>query len=179
MRLSILLVTCGLLLQAVAQETIPSTPKPSVSDSPHMGLGVGLDHGGIGLRVDVPLNHYTALVAGGGYALVGIGWNAGLLLRFIPDKKIGVYGTAMYGYNAVIKFKGGSQYDAMYYGLSVGAGAEFRQLHTTNFWKVAVFLPLRSPEFNDDFDTLKNKGYFEDKQGPWPVLISVGYHFAV
>lgn len=179
MRLSILLVTCGLLAQAVAQEAVPSIPKPSVSDSPHMGLGAGLDHGGIGLRVDVPLNHHTALVAGGGYALVGIGWNAGLLLRFMPDKKIGVYGTAMYGYNGVIKIQGGSQYDAMYYGLSVGAGAEFRQLHTTNFWKIAVLVPLRSPEFYDDWDALKNNKAIEVKQGPLPIAISIGYHFAV
>lgn len=179
MRLSILLVTCGLVLQAAAQEPVPSTPKPSVSDTPHMGLGVGLDHGGIGLRVDVPFDTHLALVAGGGYALAGIGWNAGLMYRFMPAKKVGVYGTAMYGYNAVIKFKGGSQYDALYYGPSVGAGVEFRQHHSTNFWKLALFVPFRSAEFHDDLNTLKNKGYFEDNEGPWPVLFSIGYHFAV
>lgn len=175
MRTLMLAVCMALMrLSAIGQD---GSPKPSVSDSPHMGLGLGLDMGGIGLRADVPVNHHFAVIAGAGYALVGIGWNAGLQYRFMPDRKAGLFCCALYGYNAAIKIKGGSQYDALYYGPSVGAGVELRKAHTTNFWKIALFVPFRSSDFTADLDLLRDKGYFGPNEGPWPVLFGVGYHF--
>ncbi len=175
MRTLILALTLMLMgLRAIGQD---GAPKPSVSDAPHMGMGIGLDMGGIGLRADVPVTRRIAVLGGAGYALAGIGWNAGLQYRFMPDRKAGLFCAALYGYNAAIKLKGGSQHDALYYGPSVGAGVELRRAHTANFWKIALFVPFRSADFDNDLQELKDKGHFKDKQPPWPVLFGVAYHF--
>lgn len=167
------------LSQLHAQELTSTTRKPSVSDNSHLGIGGGLDHGGFGLRVDLPVNHHFAFVAGLGYAIVGLGWNAGLQYRFMPDKKVGLYATALYGYNGVIKVEGASQYDDIYYGPSAGAGVEFRRPNSTNFFRLAILVPFRSAEFWSEWDSLKNSKAIEVKQGPLPIAFSFGYHFAL
>lgn len=173
------LMYCCLASALCAQEPAPSNPKPSVSDDAHLGIGGGLDHGGFGLRVDVPVNHHFAFVAGLGYAIVGLGWNAGLQYRLMPDSKVGMYATALYGYNGVIKVENSSLFDDIYYGFSIGAGVEFRRSNSTNFFRMALLVPFRNAEFWSDWSGLENSSLIEVKQGPLPVAFSIGYHFAL
>ncbi len=179
MRSVLLFLGVLVFLNVRGQEAAASGSKPSVSDAAHLGIGAGLDHGGIGIRLDLPFTHHLAGVLGAGYALVGPGWNAGVQYRFAPDRKIGMYATAHYGYNGVIKVENASQFDDIYYGFSVGAGAEFRRTHTSNFFRMSILVPFRSAEFWSDWSDLKNNKSIEVKQGPLPVAFSIGYHFSL
>jgi hypothetical protein len=171
--LSLLLFTSAVSGQVAA----PAKAERNVASSTHLGLGMGMDHGGIGVRLDVPLSRNLAAVGGLGYAVVGMGWNVGLQLRTDPTKPVGLYMTALYGYNGAIKVEGAGRYDKLYYGFTPGAGVEFRGARG-NFFHMALLVPLRSPEFWGDWDDLKAEGV-QVKQGPLPVAVSLGYHFAL
>ncbi|MBL8000529.1 MAG: hypothetical protein JNL05_01090 [Flavobacteriales bacterium] len=179
MRIALLLLGVVAFLNVRGQEAAASGSKPSVSDAAHLGIGGGLDHGGLGIRLDLPFTRHLAGVVGAGYALVGPGWNAGVQYRFAPDSKVGMYATALYGYNGVIKVENASQFDDIYYGFSVGAGAEFRVTHSTNFFRLAVLVPFRNAQFWSDWSGLENSSLIEVKQGPLPVAFSIGYHFSL
>jgi hypothetical protein len=179
MRAYLLFVLLFSLARLQAQDPSSAAGQPSVSDDSHLGIGAGLDHGGIGLRVDVPVTRHVALIAGVGYAIVGAGWNAGLQYRFLPDSKVGLYVQAIYGYNGVIKVEGAAQYDDIYYGPSVGAGLEFRRSKSSNYFHLALLVPFRSSEFWSDWESLEDNNAIEVKQGPLPIAFSIGYHFAL
>src|SRR5688572_20737664 len=82
----------------------------------NIGLGIGLDYGGIGGRVTFLPVKPLAVFAGVGYALVDFGYNLGAQLRIIPDNKFCPTFGVMYGYNGVIKVQNASTYDKIYYG---------------------------------------------------------------
>lgn len=79
--------------------------EPRPIDKLTIGLGIGLDCGGFGGNIIIYPQKNVGIFAGGGYALAGFGWNAGLKLRLIsdsPDSKISPFLLAMYGYNSAI-----------------------------------------------------------------------------
>lgn len=179
MRLTVLLLFLLLSMSMKAQPDSQKTRKPSVSDAVHVGIGVGLDHGGYGGRVDVPVSRHLAGLVGVGHAIVGPGWNLGIQYRFAPESRTGVYATALYGYNGVIKVQDAGRYDDIYYGFSAGFGLEFRAARSANFFRLAMLVPFRSTEFWGDWDELKDDKGAEVKQAPLPVAFSIGYHFAL
>ena len=60
---------------------------PEQESKMNIGLGIGLDYGGIGGRITFLPVKRLALFAGVGYALVDFGYNLGAQLRIIPDNK--------------------------------------------------------------------------------------------
>lgn len=162
-----------------AQDSSSVTLRPSVSDAIHLGPGIGLDHGVIGLRVDVPVTRRVAVLAGAGHALAGPAWNIGTQYRFLPDGRIGPYATALYGTNGVIRVVGDSRHDDVYTGFTAGAGVEFRVVHSASFFRMAVLVPFRSKAFWDDHDALRHDRAVELRQAPAPVTFSAGFHFAL
>jgi hypothetical protein len=168
-----------LVLSAGLKAQEAATPTPVSSDHLYLGIGAGLDHGGFGVRADVPVTNGIALFLGVGYALVGPGWNLGALYRFKTASNVRAYATALYGYNGVIMVQDAEQYNDVYYGFSGGFGLEFRNPRTSNFFRMAVLVPFRSAEFWSDWNDLKDNKGIEVKQGPLPVAFSVGYHFAL
>lgn len=136
-----------------------------------IGAGVGLDHGGIGLRMDMLASERIGLFAGGGYNLATVGWNAGLLYRHPVNWRARPYITGMYGYNLAIKWQipGGGGTGTNYYGPSFGGGVEFWSPARTSFWHTALLVPVRSSEAVEDLRWASTK--------PWPVLFTCGYHF--
>jgi hypothetical protein len=90
------------------------------------GVGIGIDYGGlIGVRASFYPVSYMAIFAAGGWEVIGIGWNAGVLGRLLPaDGKHGYrpYLKVMYGVNGVTKVSGKAGYDKMFYGLTTGIG---------------------------------------------------------
>ena len=145
----------------------------------NVGLGIGLDYGGIGGRIQcVPIKQ-IGIYAGLGYALIGFGYNIGAQLRALPDKRVCPVFGLMYGYNGVIKVQGYEKYNKLYYGASISGGIELHNKRNSNFFNFELVIPFRSKTFYDDWDTVKHLPNIEVKSEPLPVAISIGYHFAL
>lgn len=164
-----------------AQDYALPTPPPSQAEPTsqvNLGLGLGLDYGGlIGAHVAFVLEPHFAAFAGLGYALVGAGYNVGVVGRMLPESRVCPFISAMYGYNAVIKIEGASEYDQLYFGPTFGIGLEFHKRSSDNFWRVEFLLPLRPTAFQDDMDALKKNPTIEITSEPPPFGISGGFHF--
>lgn len=151
---------------------------PEAESKMNLGLGIGLDYGGIGGRVTfLPLQR-LALFGGIGYALVDFGYNVGAQFRFAPDKTVCPTFGVMYGYNGVIKVQGATKYDKVYYGPSISGGIEIHFGGRDNFMNIELVLPFRSDEFNNDWDFIKQQSNISVESDPLPLAFSIGYHFA-
>ena len=153
-------------------------------DAPHLvdlGIGLGLDYGGIvGFQLGVaPLKHLDFFAAGG-YYLFQVGWQVGLKGLFISKTSAHPFRPflkAMYGCNSVIAVDGIDDYDKVYTGFTVGLGLEFRfGKSKRNGFDADLNVPLRTPDFWDDYNRMKNDPRVSMVQGPIPVAASVGYH---
>lgn len=148
----------------------------------HLGIGIGLDYGGFGGRLtfipgDASKTSVGIFVATG-FALNGLGFNAGLNLRIGQQRLVPTI-SAMYGYNGVIKVIGASQYDKTYYGPSVAIGFENKTRNSNdNYIHLELVIPFRSAAFHNDIKALQNNPSIEIN-APSPVLISIGYHFKI
>ena len=110
------------------------------------------------------------MFGGLGYNLHKIGYNAGLEFNFSPKTKTTGFLSAMYGYNAVLIQPVGSNSESeTFYGPSFGLGIKSRSLINENFFSIQVIYPVRDEAFLNAPKSEK----------PWPVLISVGYHFGM
>jgi hypothetical protein len=145
------------------------------------GAGLGLDYGGIlGIQVGyAPVKHLT-LFAAGGYYYFEFGWNLGIKGLIIPKTTKHIFRPffkAMYGCNSVISVSGIDEYDKVYKGFSVGTGFELRfGKKKKNGFDIDINIPLRTPDFWEDYNTMKNDPRLEVTQGPIPFGISMGYH---
>lgn len=94
-----------LFIVVFVQAKAQYTEYPPQTEKFNLGLGMGMDYGGIGLNALVYPQNNIGLFAGGGYALAGFGWNAGLKGRFFLNESSAItpYLMAMYGYNAAVK----------------------------------------------------------------------------
>jgi hypothetical protein len=145
------------------------------------GIGMGLDYGGlIGVKATFYPIPYMGIFAAGGWELVGFGWNVGCLGRIIPaDGKHGVrpYLKVMYGVNGVTKVTGKSEYDKMFYGLTVGIGLETRfgkrKKSGLNF---DLNFPFRSPQYFNQISRMKNDSQIKMNSTTIPITISIGYN---
>jgi hypothetical protein len=143
----------------------------------YLGVGFGLDYGGLGIKAELLPSKYISIFGGAGYNLAELGYNAGVFIRPLPGNKIVPVVTAMYGYNGVIKIQNRPDLSKVYYGLTVGAGCE---IHTVkeHKWSLLLLVPFRNQAFHDYYQQLKDTGY-EFKPGPIPIAFSVGYNFAL
>jgi hypothetical protein len=191
----VLVYAAGKKVETVSMEdsvtTMPiSTTKPQKEQSNEkakedhgtfagsFGLGFGQDYGGIGGRLTISDQH-VGLFASVGYIFVGTGYNFGANLRFQPEKKTVPTLSIMYGYNAAIKVSGAPQFDKVYNGVSIGGGFISKGLsNPKNYWHFELILPFRSGEFDADFDALRSNPFITGLEKPWPITISVGYHFS-
>ena len=144
-----------------------------LADKVYFGFGVGIDHGGLGVRIDVrPLEHF-GVFGGVGWALGGLGWNAGLHIPILTGHEISPYLTGMYGYNTMYVAKNrvtGTQWDRdIYYGPSFGGGLEFSVREGSRLIQVGVLVPVRSDQVLIDHP--------EIERDLWPVLISLGLRY--
>ncbi len=143
------------------------------------GIGLGIDYGAFGGRFAFRPAPSVALLAGLGYNLNGLGYNFGVAYRIKPENRTVPYFSALYGYNAVIVIDGMSQLNKTYYGPSVGFGLEFHgRSKPGNYFNLEIFLPFRSSEYTSDLNGIKNNSSIILKSEPWPVTISLGYHWA-
>jgi hypothetical protein len=119
------------------------------------GLGVGLDYGGIGCNLLIYPQKNIGIFGGCGYVFAGLGWNAGVKLRFIKQEQTSIltpFFTAMYGYNAAISY---NYFKNIYYGKSFGFGVDYRsKFNKKRYWSFALNIPIRDPQADKDLKSL-------------------------
>jgi hypothetical protein len=120
------------------------------------------------------------LFAAGGYNIVGFGWQTGvkgLIIGKTENHVVRPYGMAMFGINSVIIVEGANEYNEAYLGFTLGAGIELRfGGKKKNGFDIALVVPIRSQEFWDDWNYIKNNPAFEVASNPAPIGISMGFH---
>ena len=172
----------------MAQEDVGSIEKESqnaaaVSTIKHrydLGVGLGCDYSGLGIKLSyLPIPHFS-LFASGGYAMFELAWNLGVSYHILPktsDHFIRPHIKAMYGYNEIIYLLDAKEYNETYYGFTPGVGIEFRFRESRNHgFDVDLNFPFRSDEFKNDFEELDENPDVDIKE-PWPVAFAIGYHF--
>jgi hypothetical protein len=154
-------------VSAHAQKDSSFTNKTFPMDKSALGVGLGLDYGGIGANVTIYPQRSIGFFGGIGYTVAGLGFNIGFKARFSlwntrPSPSIFVAG--MYGYNTA--YTSGPERSKFFYGPTVGAGLETTvRPHRIGVWAFAILLPIRSGEAL--------------KYDPLPVAFSIGYKFIV
>lgn len=146
-----------------------------------VGLGLGFDYGGIGVNLMAYPQKNIGLFVGIGYILRGVGYNAGIKLRAISDKKkmpLVPYALAMYGYNAVILIPGAKRFEKTFYGATVGLGFDFYPKKTSDaLLSIAISKPFRDPEVERYIEKLKTYHGISFPRPLAPIGISVGFRF--
>lgn len=145
----------------------------------NLGVGVGIDYGGIGFRYTFSPEKHLGLFAAAGYNFVGLGYNVGGQYRFNPGNKFCFYFIMMYGYNAAIKVINVSRYDKIYYGPSTGAGFELHLNRRWSFFNFELLYMHRSREFNDTYNRIIGNSSTSSLPGNIPLGISAGFHFRI
>ena len=150
-------------------------------DQISIGIGGGLDYGGFGGNVTYYPVKSVGLFGGVGYALAGVGYNAGVKFRYVPDKpdaKVHPFGLVMYGYNAAIAVMNASYLNKLFYGPTLGGGIDFhRNPLKRGYWSFAIFVPIRKSEVDDYIEYLENDYGAEFQYGLFPIGGSIGYRF--
>ena len=152
-------------------------PQPN-EQKVYLGVGFGLDHGGIGVKAEYLPIKYLGIYGGVGYNFLSVGWNAGATVKILPDKKVSPNFMIFYGYNAVLRVIGASEYDATSYGPTIGANIDIN-LGKRNKLCVGLFVPIRSADFKDKYKTAKNDPRIEFFSILLPVAVSVGFNFGL
>ena len=176
MRWWILLIAAGWSVALCAQETAADRVEPATIT---IGPGLGLDFGGLGVQLSGRPVPMLNLLLGVGYNLNGAGINAGVAWRMLPHKRFCPYLVGLYGYNAVIAIRGDEDNTRTYYGPTAGVGLEIHPRRRSGHLQLAVFLPFRSAEFQDDLDRVKADPVIDLRTEPLPIAFSLGYHFGL
>ena len=140
----------------------------------NLGIGIGLDYGGIGGRLSITPSRNFGLFGGVGYAIAGVGYNVGLNGLFNYKKRAQGYLTGMYGYNAALLVTGTVEFKKLYYGITFGGGLLLHSRNGQNYWNFGLLIPIRDPEFQNQITSFQNQGI--DMSDVPPIGISVGYH---
>ena len=176
----VLLLVC---ISAAHAQKPPSIQRPdATTDIVDLGLGFGLDYGGLGVNATVYPQKNIGIFGSVGYALAGAGYNVGVKLRLLPDhgySKVRPFLEGMYGYNAAIVVSNATQYNKLYYGPSMGFGVDIGSLNKgkANFC-AAILIPFRSQDVNNYINELQNN-YGISFGTLSPVAFSLGFKIVI
>lgn len=149
------------------------------SDLITVALGGGLDYGGFGGNLTVYPVQNVGIFGGLGYALAGLGMNAGIKYRYIPGKaeaRVHPFAMAMYGYNAAIYVINRTDLNKLFYGPTVGIGTDlYSRTPRRGYWSLALVVPIRKKEVSEYMDLLESDFGAEFQTRLFPVGVSVGY----
>jgi hypothetical protein len=143
-----------------------------------LGVGFGLDYGGIGFKFTQLIDPHFGFTLGGGYALAGFGYNVGGLVKIKPENRVVPTFSFMYGYNAAVAVTNATQLNKIFYGPSLGFGfLSKRRNNPSNYWQFELVLPIRSGEADSYINGLRNMGVSIGSLSP--VAFSIGYNFGL
>jgi hypothetical protein len=153
----------------------------SDNDKTSLGIGFGMDYGGIGGNLLVYPQNNIGLFAGVGYAFAGVGYNLGVKLRLITEKHtsgVSAYLVGMYGYNAAISVTNADQFNKLFYGPTFGFGLDYKSFPSKrSYWTFSLLVPIRGSEVDDYITDLKNNHGVVFKNDLLPIAFSIGYRF--
>lgn len=180
-KLSLSILCLFLAVDSYSQDT--STIKQNKLNTT-IGLGVGLDYGGIGANILYYPVDQIGLFAGVGYAFAGAGYNVGAKLRLNAKKespKISPYLIGMYGYNAAIAVKNASNFNKLFYGPTFGFGVDLKPKDKgrNGYWSLALLVPIRSSEVDQYTDYLKESEGIQFENELLPIGFSIGYRIKI
>ena len=177
-----LLLTMLMGMQLYSQEEVV-VEDPIKYDMINLGLGIGQDYGGIGVNLAVYPEKHIGLFIGGGYAFAGFGYNAGLKLRLVSQKKyqpVNLFIIGMYGYNASIAVADGEQYNKLFYGPTAGIGLDIGpRKRNKGYFSFSLNVPFRSPDVDEYMDDLEKNHGVEFQNGLIPISFTLGYKFSL
>jgi hypothetical protein len=156
-----------------AQENTEPIQKPF-----YIGFGLGMDYGGIGMRMEYMFLDYAGLFTGVGYNFYGLGFNGGVMLKAMPKQVFTPYLTAMYGYTGTIRIVNESQYDRIDYGVSLGGGFEIKTKNQ-NAWQFGLVHPFRSKGFMNHYQALVDNPSIKFDVPMRPVMFTIGYKMVI
>jgi hypothetical protein len=165
-----ILATVTLSSRAQGEEDDQVAPRASK----YLGLGMGLDYGGLGAKLEIMPTRHLGLFAGVGYDLLSVGWNAGASLNFSPGTRVSPVARVFYGYNSTLRIVNASSENMTSYGISLGGGVDTKR-RNGDVWSFSLFIPFRSKKFKDHFEDVKAR--IDDSIWYSPVLFSIGYNF--
>ena len=145
----------------------------------YLGLGMGLDHGGLGVKAEYLPIKYFGIFGGVGYNFLSAGWNAGATCKILPNKRVSPNLMVFYGYNGVTKAIGAPEYNMTSYGVTVGANLDIFLGISGNKLSFGLFVPIRSSEFMNNYDAMRNDPKIEMISNLLPIAFSAGFNFAL
>ena len=145
-----------------------------------LGIGFGQDYGLFGGNLTVYPQENIGLFIGFGYAIAGFGYNAGVKLRALPNRRhslVRPFILAMYGYNAAVAVTNYPTDDKIFYGPTVGGGLDVGPTRPgKGYLSIALLVPLRNSDAQNYIDQLRSNGVTFDGNLT-PVTLSIGYKF--
>ncbi len=163
--------------KAISQK---ATIKNNLQESKlHLGIGMGLDYGGLGLKAEYLPVKYAGIFGGAGYNFLNFGFNVGIQGRPFPDAKVQPIAIAMYGYNGALKIDNRPEVSKAYYGFSAGIGGELRVGKKHNHLYVAVLVPFRNEEFKRNYESVKNDPNVKLGAKLTPITYSIGFNWSL
>lgn len=162
----------GLLFMFLAQYSFAQE-----NNQIYLGLGLGLDYGGIGAKIEyLPIKN-VGVFGSLGYNFLNVGWNVGATYKIMPDKKVSINPMVFYGYNGGSKIDGAPEYDMISYGITAGVNVDIKMGKKGNKFSAGLFVPFRSNKFMDNYDIIKNDYRITMQTELLPIAVGVGYNF--
>lgn len=157
--------------------------QPAKKQKLYIGAGVGLDHGGFGLKAEYQPFKYLGIFFGGGYDLVGPSGNLGVIYNILPNKNFTPIVTVMGGINGVILTKyiianGGMLWESrgQYAGVTPGVGFDFKFGRRKNQKvNLSMLIPLRDASFYAARNSITSQGGTIERDAS-PVLVAAGWN---
>lgn len=183
-KLLFLLIFSPVFLLAQSDTSLTLLPsKDEPADIFSAGLGFGQDLGGIGANLTYYATNRLGFQGGLGYAIAGVGFNAGIKYRFLKGSTLSrrtPFFTAIYGYNAAIKISNLREKDTLFYGPSVGFGFDSKALGTSHtYWSFAIYYPFRSNAVSNYMEDLKKNYGVVFKNDLFPITLSISYKIII
>lgn len=151
---------------------------PYFYDKVSLGIGLGMDYGGIGAKLAFYPNKYLGFYLSGGYNLNGLTYNAGVQARLFWQVKnyfIIPYISVGYGYNSVVIAEHLTAQE--YYGMTFSAGIQYKsEANKDVYYSFGLTYGSETKAALDYIKYLESIGY-EFKAKPLPIGISFGLHF--
>jgi len=168
-----------LFMAAISTASAQDTPPKSSSDSNqvYMGLGFGLDYGGIGAKIEYLPVKNIGVFAGLGYNIDGAGWNVGASYKIKTTERLSINPVVFYGYNGVLKVDGASEYDMVSHGVTFGVNLDIHVGKNGNKITAGLYVPVRSQKFRDNYDMVKDDPYISMNNELLPIAVGVGYNW--
>lgn len=145
----------------------------------YLGLGTGLDYGGLGIKLEYQPIKYLGISGSLGFNLQGPGINLGVSFYPLPNKKLQPLATLLFGYNAAIIVANKEELNKTYYGISPGIGAALKTGKKGNKLYLAIFYPLRNQSFKEDYEALKNNSLVIIDSDILFITFSIGFNWAL